>query len=105
MKRFVRYLGPNLTQNQKLEKWGTFFVSVNYDRSGNLCCKNFHIFIMIWQVYHKNSRTVLNVFIEKKFDKFVQKLQILCNAEVLIFTIFHYTIVIQTSIATSQIHY
>jgi len=37
--------------------------------------------------------------------KFVQKLQILCNAEVLIFTIFHYTLVIQASIVTSQIHY
>jgi len=48
---------------------------------------------------------VLNVFIEKKFDKFVQKLQILCNTEVLIFTIFHYTIVIKASIVTSQIHY
>jgi len=36
---------------------------------------------------------------------FVQKLQILCNTEVLIFTIFHYTIVIQVSIVTSQIHY
>jgi len=37
--------------------------------------------------------------------KFVQKLQILCNTEVLIFTIFYYTIVIQASIVTSQIHY
>jgi len=35
----------------------------------------------------------------------VQKLEILCNTEVLIFTIFHYTIVIQASIVTSQIHY
>jgi len=48
---------------------------------------------------------VLNVFIEKNLMKFVQKLQILCNTEVLIFTIFHYTIVIQASIVTSQIHY
>jgi len=53
----------------------------------------------------QNSCMVLNVFIEKKFDKFVQKLQILCNTEVLIFTIFHYTIVIKASIVTSQIHY
>jgi len=37
---------------------------------------------------------VLNVFIEKNFDKFVQKLHILCNTEVLPVTIFHYTIVI-----------
>jgi len=35
----------------------------------------------------------------------VQKLQILHNTEVLIFTIFYYTIVIQTSIVTSQINY
>jgi len=35
----------------------------------------------------------------------MQKLQILCNTEVLIFTIFHYTIVIQASIVISQIHY
>jgi len=35
----------------------------------------------------------------------VQKLQIMCNTEVLIFTIFHYTIVIQARIVTSQIHY
>jgi len=41
----------------------------------------------------------------KKLTKFVQKLQILCNTEVLIFTIFRYTIVIQASIVTSQIHY
>jgi len=41
---------------------------------------------------------VLNVFIQKKFDEvFLQKLQILCNTEVLIFTIFLYTIVIQAS--------
>jgi len=48
---------------------------------------------------------VLNVFIEKNLTKFVQNLQILCNTEVLIFTIFHYTIVIQASIVTSQIYY
>jgi len=33
----------------------------------------------------------------------VQKLQILCNTEVLIFTIYHYTIVFQASIVNSQI--
>jgi len=37
--------------------------------------------------------------------KFVQKLEILCNTKVLIFTIFHCTIVIQASIVISQIHY
>ena len=37
--------------------------------------------------------------------KFVQKLQILCNTELLVFTIFPYTIVIHASIVTSQIHY
>jgi len=41
----------------------------------------------------------------KKLTEFVQKLQILCNTLVLIFTIFHYTIVVQASIVTSQIHY
>jgi len=38
----------------------------------------------------------------KNLTKFVQKLQILSNTEVLILTIFHYT---QASIVTSQIHY
>ena len=47
---------------------------------------------------------VLNVFIEKKFDEFVQKLQILCNTEVLIFTIFHYTIVIHTCFTNSLLN-
>jgi len=37
--------------------------------------------------------------------KFAQKLQILCDTEVLIITILHYTIVIQASIVTSQIQY
>jgi len=41
----------------------------------------------------------------KNLTKFGQKLQILRNTEVLLFTIFHYTIVIQASIVTSQIHY
>jgi len=35
----------------------------------------------------------------------VQELHILYNTEVLIFTIFHYTIVIQARIVTSQMHY
>jgi len=48
---------------------------------------------------------VLNVFIEKKFDEVCAKTTTLCNTEVLIFTIFHYTIVIQASVVTSQIHY
>ena len=41
----------------------------------------------------------------KKCDKVCAKLQFLCNTEVLIFTIIHYTIAIQASIVTSQIHY
>jgi len=36
--------------------------------------------------------------------KFVQKLQILCNTEVLIFTIFHYIIVIQASFTNSSLN-
>jgi len=47
---------------------------------------------------------VLIVFIEKNFDKVVHTLQILCNTEVLIFTIFHYTIVIQASFTNSLLH-
>ena len=46
---------------KKLEKWGTFVASITndrivasitHDRSENSHWKNFHIFIMIWQVYH-----------------------------------------------------
>jgi len=36
---------------KKLETWGTFVASVTHDRSENLRWKNFHKFIMIWQVY------------------------------------------------------
>ena len=38
---------------KKLEKWGTFVASVTHNSSENFCWKNFHIFSMIWQVYHK----------------------------------------------------
>jgi len=37
---------------KKLQKWGTFGALVTHDRSENLRLKIFHIFIMIWQVYH-----------------------------------------------------
>jgi len=36
--------------------------------------------------------------------KFVQKLQILCNTEVLVFTIFHYTIDIQAGFTNSLLN-
>jgi len=48
---------------------------------------------------------VHNVFIEKKIDKVCAKTTNLCNTEVSVFSIFHYTVVIQASIVTSQIHY
>jgi len=61
---------------------------------------------MIWQVYHTKFMNGSQCFHRgKNFTKFAQKLQILFNTEVLIFTIFHSTIVIQASIVTSQIHY
>ena len=45
-------LGQTWHDMKKLEKWGTFVTSVTHDHSENLRWKNFHIFIMIWQVYH-----------------------------------------------------
>jgi len=36
--------------------------------------------------------------------KFVQKLQILCSTEVLIFTVFHYTFIIQASFTDSLLN-
>ena len=90
---------------KKLEKWGTFVTSVTHDHSEILRWKNFHIFIMIWQVYHTKFMNGSQCLMEKKFDKICAKLQILYNTEVLIFTIFHYTIVIQASIVNSQIYY
>jgi len=62
-------LGQTWHDMKKLEKWGTSVASVTHDRSKNLRWKNFHIVIMIWQVY----QMVLNVFIEKKFDKVYAK--------------------------------
>ena len=35
---------------KKLENWGTYVAPVTHDRSENLRWKNFHIFIIIWQV-------------------------------------------------------
>jgi len=77
-----------------------------------ICIEKIHIFIMVWQVYHTKFMNGFQCFHRKKYlTKFVQKLQILCSTEVLIFTIFHYPIVIQASIVTqasiviSQIHY
>jgi len=45
-------LGQTWHEMKKLEKWGTFVASVTNDRGENLRWKNFHIFIMIWQVCH-----------------------------------------------------
>jgi len=41
---------------------------------------------------------------ENKLTKFVQKLQVLCNTEVLIFTSFHYSIAIQASFTNSLLN-
>jgi len=45
-------LGQTWHKMKKLEKWGAFVTSVNHDRCENLCWKIFHVFVMIWQVYH-----------------------------------------------------
>jgi len=39
---------------------------------------------------------------EKKLTKFVQKLQILCNTEVLIFTIFHLPLLFQLALLLQE---
>jgi len=57
---------------KKLEKWVTFVASVTHDRSENFRWKNFHIFIMIWQVYHTKFMNG-SIFIEKNFDKVCAK--------------------------------
>jgi len=45
-------LGQTWHEMKKLEKGGTFVTLVTDDCGENLRWKNFHIFIMIWQVYH-----------------------------------------------------
>ena len=40
------------TKWKKLEERDTFVASVTHDHSENLHWKNFHMFIMIWHVYH-----------------------------------------------------
>jgi len=97
-------LGQNGTK-WKNWKWGTFVASVIHDHSENLHWKNIHIFIMIWQVYRAKFMNGSKRFHRKKhLTKFVQNLQILCNTEVLIFTIFHYIIVIQARFTNSLLN-
>ena len=59
-------LGQTWHEMKKLEKWGTFIASVTHDRNENLHWKNFHIFIMIWQVYHTKFMNGSQCFHRKK---------------------------------------
>jgi len=79
-------LGQTWHEMKKLEKWDTFVTLVTHNRSENLRWKNFHVFIMIWQVYCTKFMNGSQCFHRESLTKFVQKLQILCNTEVLIFT-------------------
>jgi len=90
---------------QSLTCSGTFVASVTHDCSENLRWKNFHVFIMIWQVYHTKFMNGSQCFHREKIRRSLCKNYKFCVIEVLIFTIFHYTIVIKASIVTSQIHY
>jgi len=93
------------TKWKKLEKWGTFVTSVTQDCSENLHWKNFHIFIKNMAFYHTNFMNGSQCFHREKIWQNLCKNYKFCVIQVLIFTIFHYTIVIQASIVTSQIHY
>ena len=94
-KRFVRYLGPNLAWNEKTRKVGYLshlgfpwsqwkmalekFSYIHYDMAS-----------LLYKIHEWFS-----IFSQRKnLTKFVQKTQILFNTQVLIFTIFHDTIVI-----------
>ena len=90
---------------KKLEKWGAFVTSVIHDRSEILHWNFFHIFLVIWQVCHTKFMNGSQCFHgENKLTKFVKKLQVLCNTEVLIFTSFHYSIAVQASFTNSLLN-
>ena len=66
--------------------------------AAKFCIENFFTYSLWYDKFTiQNSWMVLNVFIEKKLTKFVQKLQVWCNTDVLIFTSLHYAIAIQAS--------
>ena len=92
----------NQTPLWKFSAYAT--ASVTHDRSENLHWKNFTYSVWYDKFTIQNSWMVFNVFIEKNLMKFVQKLQILCSTEVLIFTVFHYTFVIQASFTDSLLN-
>jgi len=88
-KGFWDILGQTWHEMKKREKWSTFVASVTHDISENLRWKNFHIFIMIWKVYHKRFMNDSQCLHREKIRRSLcKKLRILCNTEVLIFTIF-----------------
>jgi len=60
-------LGQTWHEMKKLEKWGTFVVSVTHNRSENLRWNFFHIFIMIWQVHHTKIMNGSQCFHREKF--------------------------------------
>jgi len=102
----VRYLGPNLARNEKTRV--EYYCRLGYPwPQWKLHWKNFHIFIIIWQVYHTKFMNGSQWFHrEKIWNSFCKNYKFcIIWTEVLIFTIFHYTIVIQARIVTSQIHY
>ena len=77
----MRYLGPNLERNKKLEKWGTFVALVTHDCSENLRWKNFRIFIMIWQVYHTKFMNGSQCFHREKICQSLGKNYKFCVAQ------------------------
>jgi len=100
IRRFVRYLGPNLAQNEKTRKVG-YLCHLGYPwPQWKFALKNFsHIDYDMASLPYKIHEWFSMSSYKKNLTNCVQKVQILCNTQVLIFTIFHYTIV------TSQIHY
>jgi len=67
-------LGQTWHKMKKLKKWGTCVALVTNDCSENLHWKNFHIFIMIQQVYHTKFMNGSQCFHRnKKFDKVCAK--------------------------------
>jgi len=79
---------------KKLERWGTLSPRLPMTAVKNCVGKIFTYsqWYGKWSLPYKIHEWFSMFSYRKTLTKFVQKLKILCNTEVLIFTIFHYTI-------------
>ena len=106
IKRFVRYLGSNLAWNEKTRKVG-YLCRLGYPwLQWKFALKNFsHIHYDMTSSPYKIHEWFSMFSHRKNWQSLCKNYKFCINTQVLIFTIFHYTIVLQASIATSQIHY